>query len=127
VHKYCTFCYAIRYFLNFKQNTRSAPSEPSHNLKSCQANIQRDACGDTDPTSVEDTANESCDLPDLDTVDEEVLEEGVTGEEEEEEEEEGNEEEGNEEGNEEDELVSNDDMEHSVIVVASGRPRGIRL
>jgi len=39
-------------------------------------------------------------------------------------EEEGNEEEGNE-GNEEDEPVSNDHMEHSVIVVASGRPRGI--
>jgi hypothetical protein len=76
---------------------------------------------------VEDTANESRDWPDLDTEDEEVLEEGVTGEEEEEEEEEGNEEEGNEEGNEEDEPVSNDDMEHSVIVVASGLPRGIRL
>ena len=75
---------------------------------------------DTDPTSAEDTANESSDLADLDTEDEEVLEEeGVTGEEEEEEEE-GNEEEGNEEGNEEDEPVSNDDMEHSVIVVASG-------
>jgi hypothetical protein len=40
-------------------------------------------------------------------------------------EEEGNEEEGNEEGNEEDEPVSNDHMEQSVIVVASGRPRGI--
>jgi len=40
-------------------------------------------------------------------------------------EEEGNEEEGNEEGNEEDEPVSNDHMEHSVIVVTSGRPRGI--
>jgi len=34
---------------------------------------------DTDPTSVEDTANESNDLPDLDTE-----EEGVTGEDEEE-------------------------------------------
>jgi hypothetical protein len=62
-------------------------------------------------------------LPHLDIEDEEVLEEeGVTGEEEEEEEEEGN-----EEGNEEDEPVSNDDMEHSVIAVASGRLRGIRL
>ena len=76
---------------------------------------------DTDPTSAEDTANKSSDLTDLDTEDEEVLEEeGVTREEEEEEEEEGNEEEGNDEGNEEDEPVSNDDMEHSVIVVASG-------
>jgi hypothetical protein len=78
-----------------------------------------------------DTANGSSDVPDLDTEHEEVLEEeGVTGEEEEEEEgneEEGNEEEGNEEGNEEDEPVSNDDMEHREIVVASGRPRGIRL
>jgi len=42
---------------------------------------------DTGPTSAEDTANESSDLPDLDTEDEEVLEEGgVTGEVEEEEE-----------------------------------------
>ena len=78
---------------------------------------------DTDFTSAEDTGNESSDLPDLDTKDEEVLEEeGVTGEEEELEEGEGN-----EEGNEEDEPVSNDDMEHNVIVVASGSPRGIRL
>jgi hypothetical protein len=77
----------------------------------------------TDPTSAEDTGNESSDLPDLDTKYEEVLEEeGVTGEEEEVEEGEGN-----EEGNEEDEPVSNDDMDHSVIVVASGSPRGIRL
>jgi hypothetical protein len=92
--------------------------------------IQRDACVDTDPTSTEDTANESSDLPDLDTKDEEVLEEaGVTGDEEEEEEEdeEGNEEEGNEEGIEEDDPVSNDDTEHSVIVVATGHPRGIQL
>jgi len=37
--------------------------------------------------------------------------------------EEGNEDEGNkEEENEEDETVSNNDMEHSVIVVAPGRP-----
>ena len=83
---------------------------------------------DTGPTSAEDTANESSDLPDLDTEDNEVLEEeGVTGEEDEAKEEERNEEEGNEEGNEEDEPVSSDDMEHSVIVVTSGRPRGIRL
>jgi hypothetical protein len=42
---------------------------------------------DTDPTSAEDTANESSDLTDLDTEDEEVLEEeGVTGEGEEEQE-----------------------------------------
>jgi hypothetical protein len=40
-------------------------------------------------------------------------------------EEEGNEEDGNGEGNEEDEPVSNAHMEHSVIVVASGRPRGV--
>jgi len=39
---------------------------------------------DTDLTSVEDTGNESSDLTDLDTEDEEVPEEeGVTGEEEE--------------------------------------------
>jgi hypothetical protein len=80
---------------------------------------------DTDSTSAEDTANQSSDLPDLDIEDKEVLEEeGVIGEEEEEEEEE---EECNEEGNEEYEPVSDDDMEHSVIVVASGRPKGIRL
>jgi hypothetical protein len=52
---------------------------------------------------------------------------GVTGAVEEEEEEEGNEEEGSEKENEEDEPVSNDDMEHSVIVIASGHPRGIQL
>ena len=76
---------------------------------------------DADPTSAEDTANESSDLTDLDTEDEEVLEEeGATAEEEEDGED-------NQEGNEEDELDSNDYMEHRVIVVASGRPRGIRL
>jgi hypothetical protein len=64
-------------------------------------------------------------LTELDTEDEDVLEEEeVTGEGEEEEEEE---EEGNEEGNEEVEPVSNDEMEHCVIVVASGRPRRVRL
>ena len=79
---------------------------------------------DTNPTSAEDTANESSDLPDLDTEDGEVLkEEGVTGEEEEGVE--TNEEEGNEEGNEKDGPVSNNDMENSVIVVASCRPRRI--
>ena len=42
---------------------------------------------DTDPTAAEENANESSDLPDLDTEDTEVLkEEGVTGEEEEEDE-----------------------------------------
>jgi hypothetical protein len=57
----------------------------------------------TDPTSAEDTANESSDLTDRDTEDEEVLEEeGVTGEEEEE----GTEDAGNKEENEEDEPVS---------------------
>jgi len=82
----------------------------------------------TSPTSAEDTANESSDLADLDTEDNEVLEEErVTGEAEEEEEDERNEGEGNEVGNEEDEPVSSDDMEHSVIVVASGRPRSIQL
>ena len=105
---------------NLKLNTRSVPPEPSRNLGSRRANAQGDDCVDSDPTSMEDTANESSDLPDLDAEDEEVLEE-------EEEEEEGNETEGNEEGNEEDEKVSNDDMEHSVIEVASGCPRGIRL
>jgi hypothetical protein len=78
---------------------------------------------DTDPPSAEHTGNESSYLADLETKDEEVLvEEGVTGEEEE-----VQEREGNEKGNEEDEPVSNDDMEDSVIVVASGSPRGIRL
>jgi len=58
-------------------------------------------------------------LTELDTEDEEVhKEKEVTGEEEEE---------GNGEGTEEDEPVSNDDMDHSVIVIASGSPRLIRL
>ena len=62
-------------------------------------------------------------MTELDTEGEEVLEEEeVTGEEEDE-----DEGEGYEEGNEEDEPVSNDDMEHSVIVVASGLPRRIRM
>jgi hypothetical protein len=38
---------------------------------------------------------------------------------------ESNEQEGNEEGNEDDERFSNDDVEHSVIVVALGCARGI--
>ena len=80
---------------------------------------------DTDSTSAEHTANESSDLPGLDIDDKKVLEEeGVIGEDEEEKEEE---EERNEKGNEEGELVLNDDMEHSVIVVALGRLKGIRL
>jgi len=80
----------------------------------------------TGPTSAEDTANGSSDLPDLETEDNEVLEEEeVTGEEKEEEADERNQGDGNEEVNEEDEPVSSDDMEHSVIVVASGCPRGI--
>ena len=69
---------------NLEQNTRSAPPEPSHNLKRRRANTQGDACMDTDLTSAEDTANESSDLTDMNTEDEEVTEEeGVTGEEEE--------------------------------------------
>ncbi|KAF8541771.1 hypothetical protein BDD12DRAFT_908404 [Trichophaea hybrida] len=68
----------------------------------------------TDPISAEDTANVSSDLTELDTDDEEVLKE--------EEEEEDIE----EEGNEEDMPVSNDDMVHSVIVVASGHPKRSR-
>jgi len=58
---------------NLERNRRSAPPEPSHNLKSHRANILGDACMDTDPTFAEDTANETSDLPDLDTEDEEVL------------------------------------------------------
>ena len=80
----------------------------SPNQKRRRANTQGDACAHTNPSSAEDTANDSSDLTELDTEDEEVLDkEEVTGE--------------------EDEPVSNDDMEHSVIVVASGCPRRIRL
>jgi hypothetical protein len=116
-HKYWTFCCAARYFQSRTQYKISSTRSKSQ----CKKLLNQY----TDSTSAEDTANESGDLPDLDTEDKEVLEEeGVFGEEEEEKEEE---EERNEEGNEEDEPVSNDDMEHSVIVVASGPPRGIRL
>ena len=73
---------------NLERNTRLAPPEPSHNLRSRRANTQGYAWEDSDPTSAEDTGNSSSDLPDLDTEEEEVLEE-------EEEEEEGNEKEGN--------------------------------
>jgi len=106
---------------NLERNTRSVPPEPGPNPNRLRANTQGDACAYTDPTSAEDTANDSSDLTEPDTEKEEVLEEEeVTAEEEEEEE-------GNEEGNEEDEPVSNDDMEHSVIVVVSGYSRCIRL
>jgi hypothetical protein len=75
---------------------------------------------------VEDTATKSSYLTKLDTQDGEVLEEKeVTGKEEEEVE--GNEKEGNEKkGNEKDETVSNDNLEHNVIVVVPGRPRRSR-
>ncbi|KAF8538647.1 hypothetical protein BDD12DRAFT_884610 [Trichophaea hybrida] len=90
-------------------NWKSAPPKASPNQKRRRANTQGDVCAHTDPTSAEDTANDSSDLVELDTEDEEVQdEEEVTGEEEEEEEGEGN-----EERNEEDEPVSNDDMEQS--------------
>jgi len=106
---------------NLEQNTWSVPPELRPNQKRCWANAQGDACSHTDPSSAEDTANDSSDLTELDTEDEEVLEEEeVTGEEEEEEG-------GNEEWNDEDEPVSKIDMEHSVIIVASGRPRRNRL
>jgi hypothetical protein len=76
-----------------------------------------DACERTDSTSAEDTADESSDLTEQNTEDGEVLEVA-----------EGNEKQGNEEeGNEEDGTVPNDDTDHSVIVVASGRPRHSRL
>jgi len=113
---------------NLKRNTRSALREPGHNLERRQANTQGDTCVDTDPTSAEDTTKEGSDLSDMDIEDEEVLVKGgVTMAEEEEEEEECNEVEGNENGNEEDEPVSNDDVEHSVIDVESGHARGIWL
>ena len=80
----------------------------------------------TDPTSAEDTPDESSDWTGLDTQGGDVLEEKeVTGKEEEEVH--GNEKEGNEgKGNEKDETVSNDDMEHIVIEVVPGRPRRSR-
>jgi hypothetical protein len=61
---------------------------------------------DTNPTSAEDTAKESSDLPGPNSEDEKVLaKERVTGAEDEEEEVERNEEQGNENENEEDEPV----------------------
>jgi len=100
-----------------KRNTRSAPPEPSHNQQCQQADTQGNACTRTDPLSVDDTAYESSDLTELDTEDEDVLEEEeITGEEEPEEEEEVNEVDGSEE-----EMLCSNDMEQSVIVVASGR------
>jgi hypothetical protein len=100
-----------------KRNTRSAPPEPSHNQKRQRADTQGNACTRTDPTSVDDTADESSDLTELDTEDEDVLEEEeVTGAEEPEVEEVVNEEDGSEE-----EMLDSNDMEQSVIVVASGR------
>jgi hypothetical protein len=61
----------------------------------------------------------------MDTEDEKLLkEEGITGEEEEDEEEERNEEKGIQEGNKKDQLVSNNGIEYSISVVASGHARG---
>jgi hypothetical protein len=60
---------------NLEQNTRSAREEPSHNENRPRANTHGDACVNVDPTSAEDTADESIDLTNLDTEDEEVLEE----------------------------------------------------
>ncbi|KAF8539112.1 hypothetical protein BDD12DRAFT_883249 [Trichophaea hybrida] len=74
---------------------------------------------DTQDQPPSDTANVISDLTELDTEDEEILKEE---EEEEEEEEEDNE----AEENEEDVPVSNDDMVHSVIVVALGNPKRSR-
>ena len=94
---------------------QSAPPEPNQERQ--RADTQGNTCTRTDPTSVDDTANEGSDLTDLDTEDEEVFEEEeVTGEEEPEEEAEVNEEDGSEE-----EMLGSNDMEQSVIVVASGR------
>ena len=94
----------------YKAPRCSDPHEQSPIQKCCRVNTQKDACVHTDPTSAEDTANESSDLTEIDIEDEEVLkEEEVTRVEEEEKE--GNEEEGyEEEGNEEDKSVSNDYM-----------------
>jgi len=107
---------------NLKRNTRTAPPEPSCNEIRDRANTEEDACKRTDPTSAEDTADKSSDSTGLDTADWEVLEEDEATVEEVEEGEGNEKEENEEEGNEEDVTVSNDDMEHSVIVVAPGRP-----
>jgi len=121
VHKSWSFCSTIWYFQSRTKHKNSS-SAPSHNEKRRRANTQGDACERNDLTYAKETTNESSDLAGLDTEDGEVLEEEeVTWEE--------NElEDGNEtEGNEEDETVSNDGMEHDVIVVAPGRPRRSRL
>jgi len=60
---------------NLERNTRLAPPEPSHNLRNHRANTQGYAWEDSAPTSTEDTANASSDLPELDTEEEEALEE----------------------------------------------------
>jgi len=71
VHKYWTVCCAIRYFQSRTKQKISSTGVKSQS-KSRRANTQGDTCIDTDPTSAEDIANESSDLPDLDTEDEEV-------------------------------------------------------
>jgi len=63
VHKCRMFYWPIRY-VNLEQDTRVAPPQRSHNLKYRRANAQGDPYVDTDPTSVEDTANVRSNLPD---------------------------------------------------------------
>jgi hypothetical protein len=96
-----------------EQNTRSAP--PELNQKRQRADTLGNTSNGTDPTSVDDTANESSDLTDLDPADEEVFEEEEFPVQKEPE---GDMEVNKEDGSEEEMLDSND-MEQSVFVVAS--------
>jgi len=97
------------------RKTRSAPPEPNRQRQ--RADTQGNTSNRTDPESVDNTTNESCDLPDLDTGDEEVFDvEEVPVEEEPGEDAEVNEEDGSEE-----EMLNSNDTQQSVIVVASGR------
>jgi len=100
----------------------TTPPGPSHNQKRLRANTQGEATAQTYSTSVDDVnksveENDESDLTELDIEERGGLDEYKDVDEEEDEDEDVVE----EEGSEEEELVSSQDIEHSVIVVASQR------
>jgi len=108
----------------FNLKRKTTPPGPSHNQQRLRANTQGGTTAQTYSTSVDDVnksveENDESDLTELDIEQGEGLEEYKDVDKEEEEEEE--EDDVEEEANEETELVSSQDMEHSVIVVEPRR------
>jgi len=106
----------------FNLKRKTTPPGPSHNQKRLRPNTQGEATAQTYSTSVDDVnksveENDESDLTELDIEEREGLDEYKDVDEEEDEDEDVVE----DEGSEEEELVSSQDIEHSVIVVASQR------